>query len=319
MSSTPERSPVETVLEQLIRVQSRIYQTSAFGECSYLSRVSVNGVSLSYTDSGKGEPIILVHGIAEDYRAWNLQVEEFSSGHRVIAYSRRMSQPNGNDPDCAESTIANNERDLLGLIEELRAFPATLVGHSYGSHIAAYLALQNPGLVRRLVLVEPGIPTVSPKDPKSVTGLFSTLIAHPVLALSGLAILADLASTLAKYHLGDLDGALAAFLDGIQARKGALESFPEPARTMMEQNVGTIGELEARNLPLTEGDPADISVPTLLVKGTTDNEFMMKSVDLMSQIIPKSSVVAIPNSGHFPHIENPRVFNQKVSEFLTGR
>jgi pimeloyl-ACP methyl ester carboxylesterase len=282
-----------------------------------LLSVDVDGTRLSYVDVGEGESIVFVHGIVEDYRAWIAQIAPFSKGHRVIAYSRRMSQPNKNKGAYAESTIENNVRDLLGLVKKLDASQVTLIGHSYGSHIATYFAMQNPELTRLLVLVEPGLPTLSLKDPKSLTSILSLVVRHPMTALSAdRFILATLVPALEAYHAGDLDGALNLFLDGIQGRKGALEQLPEFARMMMKENEATIGEVEARNTILTGEDPRSISAPVLLVKGTTNPEFMRDTVDLMSHIIPHSQVLAIPNSGHFPHFENTQFFNQRVIEFL---
>ena len=54
----------------------------------------VNGARLAYTDAGRGEPLIFVHGSLEDLRIWRRQVELFSARYRVIAYSRRYHHPN---------------------------------------------------------------------------------------------------------------------------------------------------------------------------------------------------------------------------------
>ena len=56
--------------------------------------VDVNGARLEYTDAGRGEPLIFVHGSLEDLRIWRRQVELFSAHYRVIAYSRRYHHPN---------------------------------------------------------------------------------------------------------------------------------------------------------------------------------------------------------------------------------
>lgn len=39
----------------------------------------VNGYPKAYRDAGSGTPIVLVHGLANDYRAWNAQFDAFSS------------------------------------------------------------------------------------------------------------------------------------------------------------------------------------------------------------------------------------------------
>lgn len=66
----------------------------------------------------------------------------FSTKYHVIAYSRRLAQPNRNEMNYEMSTVENNSADLVGLIEELGVSPVHLVGHSYGGFAAAYCAQQ---------------------------------------------------------------------------------------------------------------------------------------------------------------------------------
>src|SRR2546426_3049964 len=117
-----------------------------------LRNADVGQVKLAYLGAGIGEPVVFVHGIPTDYRAWNGQIEPFSSKYQVIAYSRRLAQPNQNSMDYEKSTIENNSADLVGLIEELGIGPVHLVGHSYGGVAAAYFATTNPQMIRALTL-----------------------------------------------------------------------------------------------------------------------------------------------------------------------
>src|SRR6266852_9863067 len=100
-----------------------------------LGNVDVGHVKLAYVEAGIGEPVVFVHGIPTDYRAWNSQIEPFSTKYHVVAYSRRLAQPNRNIMDYENSTVENNSADLVGLIDDLRISPVHLVGHSYGGFI----------------------------------------------------------------------------------------------------------------------------------------------------------------------------------------
>src|SRR5712692_11163285 len=119
--------------------------------------VDVEGVKLSYAEDGQGQAVVFVHGIPTDYRAWNAQVGPSSKNYPVITYSRRHAQPNNNQNALLDSTNQNNAKDLEGLIEKIANPPVHLVGHSYGGFIAAYLAANAPELIRKLILIEPGI------------------------------------------------------------------------------------------------------------------------------------------------------------------
>lgn len=55
-------------------------------------------VTLHYVALGNGEPVVLVHGGLEHYRAWSAQLAPLATRYRVIAYSRRYNFPNRTAP-----------------------------------------------------------------------------------------------------------------------------------------------------------------------------------------------------------------------------
>jgi pimeloyl-ACP methyl ester carboxylesterase len=100
-----------------------------------MSTLKINGTSLEYAEYGEGEPLVLVHGSASDYRTWHKQQEEFAHRYRVITYSRRYHWPNEQIPEDAGYSMLEHVDDLQALIQELGAAPAHLVGHSYGAFL----------------------------------------------------------------------------------------------------------------------------------------------------------------------------------------
>src|SRR6184192_4256481 len=140
-------------------------------------------VKLAYVEAGSGEPVVFVHGIPTDYRAWNSQIGSFSGKYHVIAYSRRLAQPNQNTMDYEKSTIENNSADLVGFIEELGISPVHLVGHSYGGFASAFCASTSPQLIRTLTLIEPAVSTILLKNLKSKSE-FLAYSSHILLYIS---------------------------------------------------------------------------------------------------------------------------------------
>ena len=49
----------------------------------------VNGVRLQYWDQGSGEPVIFVHGVISDHRAWEPIRDEIAKKYRFIALTQR--------------------------------------------------------------------------------------------------------------------------------------------------------------------------------------------------------------------------------------
>jgi non-heme chloroperoxidase len=285
-----------------------------------MATLEVNGLRLEYAENGQGPDVVFVHGIPTDIRAWNAQVDYFSKKYRVITYSRRHAQPNTNPGTFLESTIENNAKDLEELIRKTTAPPIYLIGHSYGGFIAAYIAANHPDLVKRLVLIEPGISTMLIQNPESRAQMISLLFRHPSVALAAGRYLRKYYNPLLDaYHKGDLNTALQHFLDGLMNRTDALGQLPEEVRTMVKENARTIGEVEAKLPPFTKKDAARISSPTLLINGTEGTKIFLTINQELGKSISTCEHVSIPKSSHFPHFENPNEFNEKVYGFLERR
>src|SRR5438094_4875747 len=132
-----------------------------------LQAVRLRDVTLHYVAVGRGEPVVMVHGGLEDYRAWSAQLAPLASSHyRAVAYSRRYNFPNRNETRAAPSYSAQVDADDLAmLIEQLHLGPVHLVGHSYGGLAALLFATEDPELVRSLTLSEPPVFSWVEKQP----------------------------------------------------------------------------------------------------------------------------------------------------------
>lgn len=88
-------------------------------------------VKINYSDYGKGQPVILIHGWPLSGEMWEYQINDLvEAGYRVITYDRRgfgkSSQPwDGYDYDTMTD-------DLKALIDHLNLRNITLVGFSMG-------------------------------------------------------------------------------------------------------------------------------------------------------------------------------------------
>jgi len=282
-----------------------------------LQNVDVGQVKLAYVEAGEGQPVIFVHGIPTDYRAWTGQIGPFSSKYHVISYSRRLAQPNRNEMDYAKSTIENNSADLVGLIEQLGFSSVHLVGHSYGGFTAAYCASTNPKLIRTLTLIEPAVSTMLLKNLKSRSEFIGLLLAHASIAISAARFQrGSLDPSLKAFREGDFDAALRFNLDGIMNRRGAFERLPESVRVMTKENERSVGELMAQVPVFGRDEASRISAPTLLIHGTDSPKVLHAIVDRLRKAIPNSETSIISRAAHFPHFEKPQEFNDLVLGFL---
>jgi len=115
-----------------------------------------------YLEAGTpGDPVLLLlHGFPELAFSWRrVMVPLAQAGFRVIAPDQRgYGETTGWDPDyhgdIGSFRFLNLIRDLLGLLKKLEiASVHAVVGHDFGSPLAAWAALVRPGVFPRAVLM----------------------------------------------------------------------------------------------------------------------------------------------------------------------
>jgi pimeloyl-ACP methyl ester carboxylesterase len=125
---------------------------------------SVNGLRLHYLIAGRGEPVILLHGYAENSHMWRPLMVELAKTRLVIAPDLRgfgqSSKPSGG---YDKKTMA---QDIHGLAALLGLKRESIVGHDIGLMVAYAYTAQYPAEVDRIVLMDAFLPGVG--DWKSV-------------------------------------------------------------------------------------------------------------------------------------------------------
>jgi epoxide hydrolase 4 len=119
----------------------------------------VGDVRLHYVEAGEGPLIVLLHGFPEFWFSWRLQIAPLAAaGFRVVAPDLRgynlSSRPAGVEAYSSRLLAA----DVRGLIRELGAESALLVGHDWGGTVAWATAMSHPEVVDRLVIMNAAHP-----------------------------------------------------------------------------------------------------------------------------------------------------------------
>jgi pimeloyl-ACP methyl ester carboxylesterase len=118
-----------------------------------------DGVRLHYVEAGDGPLIVLLHGFPEFWFGWRLQLSPLAAaGFRVVAPDTRgynlSSRPSGISAYSAD-WLAD---DIRGLIREVGADSAFVVGHDWGGTIAWTMAMKYPEVVDRLAILDAAHP-----------------------------------------------------------------------------------------------------------------------------------------------------------------
>jgi pimeloyl-ACP methyl ester carboxylesterase len=125
---------------------------------------NINGVRLHYLIAGKGDPVILLHGYAENSHMWRPLIVELAKTRMVIAPDLRgFGQSSKPKSGYDKKTMA---QDVHALATSLGFRRASIVGHDIGLMVAYAYAAQFPTEVDRIVLMDAFLPGVG--DWKSV-------------------------------------------------------------------------------------------------------------------------------------------------------
>ncbi|WP_328857967.1 alpha/beta fold hydrolase [Williamsia herbipolensis] len=270
------------------------------------SITTINGEPAAYRDVGRGEVILLIHGMAGSSATWRDVIPELARHHRVLAPDLpghgASGKPRG---DYSLGSFAAWLRDLL---DELGIESATVVGQSLGGGVAMQFSYQHPEYCHRLALISSGGlgPDVSWTlrllAAPGAELLMPVIAAPPVITagnkvaswLGERGLRAPRANEMWRAHrsLGDRE-TRAAFLRTLRAvvdHRG--------------QAVSAMGKLH-----LNEG------MPTLLIWGDDDAVIPVAHAHAAHEAMPASRLEILPGVGHFPQVEDPDAVARLLLEF----
>ncbi|OAF01171.1 hydrolase [Bradyrhizobium centrolobii] len=239
-------------------------------------------------------PLIFLHGIGGAARAWRHQLTTFSDRFRAIAWD--MPGYGGSAP-LASVSIAALANALQQFIEQIGEANPVLVGHSIGGMIVQKLLAQSPRPARAVILAQ-----TSPAFGKADGDWQKSFIAARLGPLDRGETMTSLAPSLVKELVGDEPDA-----KGMELARDCMAGVPEASyRAMM---LALIGFDQRSTLK-------DISVPTLLLSGSKDNNAPAAMMAKMATYIPAAKYVELAGVGHLANLERPDAFNEALGGFL---
>ena len=121
------------------------------------SLVQCGGVRLSIHRAGQGTPLILLHGYPQNHHCWEKVAPAFARHFDVIVPDLRGYGDSDAPPDDAtHSTYSKRQMaaDILALMDALGLAQAHILGHDRGGRVAYRFALDHPGRLLNLGIIE---------------------------------------------------------------------------------------------------------------------------------------------------------------------
>ncbi|MEU5882656.1 alpha/beta hydrolase [Spirillospora sp. NPDC047279] len=257
--------------------------------------LDVDGGRIAYdVTGGDGPLVVLAPGMGVVRGTFRLLAPKLAeAGYRVAALDLRGHGESS--VPFASYSITDSGKDLAALIRHLGGGPAVVLGNSFSSGSAAWVAAHEPALVRAIVLEAPFARTVK---------------MNPVMRQLARVIL-SVPTLWGIYYKNLLKGPkpddFPAYLKALKANMG------ERGRLAAARTMGLDDK------PEMEGVLTRVAQPALVVMGTRDPDFPDPRAEaeiVAGELAGKTEIVMIEGSGHYPHQEFPAETAATVLTFL---
>ncbi len=257
---------------------------------------TVLGFRIHYLEAGRGEPVVLLHGMGGEGARWMPTIKGLASDFRIIS----PDQIGFGQSDKPLTTYHTGVFGgfLAGFMKAIAVPRATVIGQSMGAGVALHLAVHHPEMVERLVLVNGvGFRTASDPPPPPPNWRDRQMA-----------------------NAGTLEESRA-YLEKIYFNRSLVtDQLVEQNLILRLRSAYTIESMQTANSRglggVTEEEVRGIKAPTLLVWGINDPLSPVANAEKLHAVIKGSRKALIEGAGHFPFLEHPEKFNQIVLEFL---
>lgn len=240
------------------------------------------GVEIAFSDEGQGAPVLLIHGFASNARV-NWQATGWTktllqAGYRVICIDNRGHGESEKLYDSSLYSAPIMADDAARLLDYLHIAQAAVMGYSMGARISAFLTMQFPQKVSRVV--------------------FAGLAERMVLGVPG-------SDAIAEGLLAD------DVRDVVDAGARSFRIFAENTKSDLKALAACI---RSSRVKIKQEALARITCPVLVVAGALDD--VAGPVQPLVDLIPGSRGVTLPSRNHMNAVGDIG-FKKEVLAFLT--
>ena len=255
------------------------------------------GVDLAYTERGRGQPVLFVHGYPLTRRLWQPQLDDLQDDARVMALDLRG---HGESTGAGPNTMDTLADDCAGLLDALGiSQPVVVCGLSMGGYVALAFYRRHAARLAGLVLAatRAGADTAEGKAGRDR--------AAGVAREQGSAAVAD--SMLPKMLAPQTYVEQPALAAGVRDMMASVR-----AETMAADLAGM------RDRPDSTGLLLAIALPVLVLHGAHDQLIPPSEAAATASALPNGRLRLIVGAGHLLNLEKPGAFNAAVREYLAS-
>ena len=283
------------------------------------SNIDFHGKKIYYWIVGEGKrELVFLHGWAGKSEWWIRQIPALSKEYRMILVDLPGHGQSESLSKYGEKTLCSVLTEIIKILDVRKP---VLFGWSLGGVVALQYALDHPNKISGLILIDtlplarampslgflPTIPYHWMPDIRRVQPLIEVYSHFPETVLSFI------------YRLYSRRG-VAALLVNLLAtgKKPDKRLVSWCTQTLLKDlNIKALFKILVAMVGFDLAERlSEIDVPTLIIHGNEDKLLSIQYAELLHQNIKGSILKIVEGSGHCPHLEKPKDFNDAVLEFL---
>lgn len=252
-----------------------------------------------YGENGK-QPIIILHGLFGISDNWVSYARRIAmEGFEVFVVDQRN---HGQSPQSDNFNYLALTDDLFDFIDEHEIEDPILIGHSLGGKVAMRFALENPHLVKKLVVVDITLKAYGPRE-------------HHRKIIEAMKAV-DLSTVVTR---SDVEKQLVASIPELRIRQFILKNLHRKDKNDFEWRIYLAG-LESNLDEMFDGIDTitKFEKPTLFIKGGASDYILLEDYDQIRYNFPNAEIITIEGASHWVHVEAMERFYQLTMGFATG-
>ena len=280
--------------------------------------INVAGFNTRYFEGGSGEPLVLVHGgkYGSYYNAyhWSLNFDDLTKHFHVYAFDKLGMGYTDNPRTEADYTMGSVIEHTHAFLRTLGITGATSIGHSRGALPIARIAVDEPELVKTLIIFDSN--TLPPDDPCTPSDFYSKLEANPPPVPDEEYVTREpKANSVLHAHI------TADFIEAMVK----IARLPKVAEARANRNklldslfLPDIQKWKYETLELIKA--GQLKAPTLIIWGVNDPSAPLKvGLDLLHIIastVGRTQFHAFNQAGHYVFREHAHEVNKLIVDFV---
>ena len=259
---------------------------------------STTGTSYDLTGPIGAPVLVLVHGLGLTRATWDAFVPAFAAHYRVLSYDLPGHGEGALPQDIPSLTMLSNH--LLALLDELHIARATIVGFSLGGMINRRAAMDHPGRVTALVVLN---------SPHERTPEAQRLVEERASQTDAGGPAATIDNTLARWFTPHFLQDAPELVEQVRA----VVLANDPGNYTRHRQVLAHGVVE-----LIRPTPP-ITAPTLVMTCEHDSGSTPAMAHAIASEIIGAETLIVPGLQHLGLVEQPDLFIRPILQFLTSR